>query len=171
VADTLTVRTAVVDDAEPVMNLHIRARTSYYQGFLPDDELAEQNRRDIADYQQMITAGNRTVRCAELDGRLVGFLLIAKPYYPDPDSAVGSELYQIHVDPGQFRRGVGSRLHRTAVAIWRECDVAVARLWVWEFNERAREFYRRNGWRPDGQHRPDDPRVGRYRMLGYLLET
>jgi ribosomal protein S18 acetylase RimI-like enzyme len=165
----MTVRPAVPGDAESVLRVHVRARTSYYRGFLDDDELAAQNEREVAVYERMITSPQRTVRCAEVAGRLVGFVVVGPPYHPDPDGAVGSELYQLHVDPGHHRTGVGSRLHDAALQVWRG-SVSAARLWVWEFNERARAFYERHGWTADGSCRPDDPRVGRYRMLGYRLD-
>lgn len=162
----LRVRAAVVEDADAVLRLHIEARTSYYRGFLDEAELAAQNRRDVADYARMIRSPDRVVRCAELDGELAGFLVLGPPYHPDPDPAVGGELYQIHVHPELHGRGIGTRLHEAAVAIW---GTTGARLWVWEFNERARRFYLARGWWADGRHRPDDPRVGGYRMIGYRL--
>ncbi|OLF16701.1 hypothetical protein BU204_15330 [Actinophytocola xanthii] len=150
--------------------MHVRARTSYYQGYLDDHELAAQNRRHVADYERMILSPARTVRCAELGDELVGFVVVGTPYFPDPDPSVDSELYQLHVDPERHRVGVGSNLHSSALDVWRD-GTSVARLWVWEFNERARAFYERHGWEADGGCRPDDPRVGRYRMLGYLLNV
>lgn len=164
----VTVRAAKVGDAEAVLRLHVRSRTEYYRGFLPDDELDEQNRREVGDYERMILSPDRAVRCAEVGGELVGLVVVGTPYHPDPDPGVGSELYQIHVDPRYFRRGVGTALHAAAVDVWRG-SVRAARLWVWEFNERAQHFYLRLGWEHDGHCRPDDPRIGDYRMLGYRL--
>ncbi|WP_291414345.1 GNAT family N-acetyltransferase [Actinophytocola sp.] len=165
----ITIRPAVVGDARAVLDLHVRARSTYYRGFISDDELAEQSRREAADYERMIRATDRVVRCAETDRRLVGFLVVGGPHHAEP--GVDSELFQIHVDPALFRRGVGTALHRAAVGTWREMAAGVVRLWVWEFNERAREFYRRNGWWHDGSHRPDDPRVERHRMIGLKLSV
>lgn len=164
-----TIRPAVVADAEALLRLHVRARLSYYRGFVDDERLAEENRRDPADYELMIEAPDRTVWCAETRGQLAGFLTIGRPYHAEPDA--DSELYQIQVDPAYHRHGIGTALHRAAVAGWRARGVATARLWVWEFNERAREFYRHHGWRPDGRPRPDDPRIGEYRMIGLKLSV
>jgi GNAT superfamily N-acetyltransferase len=164
----ITVRTAVVGDAAAVLDLHVRARSTVYQGFLDEDQLSADNRRDIADYQRMITREDRAVRCAEISGRLVGFVVLGPPYYPDPDPTVGIELYQIQVAPLLFSSGIGTRLHDSAREIWRGTTRA-ARLWTWEFNERAWRFYDRHGWTPDGHCRPDDPRIDGYRMLAYRL--
>ena len=164
----ITVRAAVVGDAGAVLDLHVRARSTVYRGFLGEDELARDNRRDVADYERMITRSDRVVRCALISGGLVGFVVVGPPYYPDPDPAVRGELYQIQVDPAHFGRGIGTRLHAAALEVWRGTADTV-RLWAWEFNERGRRFYRRHGWEHDGHCRPDDPRIGRYRMLGYRL--
>ncbi|WP_460393344.1 GNAT family N-acetyltransferase [Actinophytocola sediminis] len=162
----ITVRPAVIGDASSVLRLHVRARSTVYRGHLDDAELAEDNRREVADYERMVTRQDRTVRCAEIGGHLVGFIVFGPPYHPDPDPAVGTELYQLQVDPDHHRRGIGTRLHAAAVQTQ---PATVARLWVWEFNERARAFYRAHGWHPDGHVRPDDPRIGQYRLLGYRL--
>lgn len=161
------IRPALVEDAPAVLRLHVQARSTVYRGHIDDRELAEDNDRDVADYERMITRDDRTVRCAWDSGELVGFVVLGPPYHPDPDPAVSVELYQIQVHPDRHRRGIGSRLHAAAVAT--VSSPVVLRLWTWEFNERAREFYLRHGWKPDGRHRPDDPGIGRCRMMGYLL--
>jgi ribosomal protein S18 acetylase RimI-like enzyme len=167
----LRIRPARTSDAAAILDLHVRARTTYYRGFLPADELREQNRRRTEDYARAIASAERVVRCADLDGHVAGFVMLGPCYVPDPDPLVGGELYQIHVDPGRFRQGIGTRLHDAAVGVWRDRGVSVGRLWAWEFNERAGQFYRRLGWRTDGSRRPDDPRIGQYRMIGYRLEV
>ncbi|MCL6300611.1 GNAT family N-acetyltransferase [Streptomyces kronopolitis] len=67
--------------------------------------------------------------------------------------AVG-ELYQIHVLPGQWGRGIGGQLHAAFVRFLREAALPAGRVEAWERNERARAFYARHGWRSDGHRRP-----------------
>lgn len=167
----IVVRDAVVADADTLLAVHVRARSAYYQGFLPAEQLAADNQRDPNDYAKAISSPERIVRCAEIDGRVVGLLILGPCHYPDPDPAVGHELYQIHVEPALFRGGIGSRLHTAAVSAWRDLGISLARLWVWEFNERARAFYTRHGWVADGHERPDRPRVSDHRMIGYTLHV
>ncbi|MFE2228556.1 hypothetical protein [Streptomyces kronopolitis] len=40
------------------------------------------------------------------------------------------------------------------VRFLREAALAAGRVEAWERNERARAFYARHGWRPDGHRRP-----------------
>ncbi|MCT2586854.1 hypothetical protein [Actinophytocola gossypii] len=49
-----------------VAEVTVRARSAYYRGFLADDELAAQNRREVGDYERMIRSPDRVVRCAEV---------------------------------------------------------------------------------------------------------
>lgn len=157
-------------DAADILAVHVAARASYYRGFQADEVTARQNARDPELYASIIRKPSRVVRVARLGEEVVGFLMIGAPYYPEPDPAVTSELYQIHVHPDFFRRGIGTALHAEAVSVWRGDGVAVARLWVWDFNTRARSFYAARGWVPDGRHPPGGPRIGEHRMLGHLLD-
>lgn len=155
-----------------MIEVHVRGRTEYYRGFLPDDEITADNqslheRRN--GYAQLLGRRGFAALCAELDGRVIGFAVIGPCYYPDPHPATISELRLMFVDPEHLRSGVGVRLHAAVVETWQAAAVESARLWVWEFNKRARAFYASQGWQSDGHCRPDDPRIGEHRMLGYLL--
>jgi GNAT superfamily N-acetyltransferase len=69
-------------------------------------------------------------------------------------SAIGDEwLNGLYVRPEWWGSGVAGELHDRAVAALREAGVATARLWVLEANGRARRFYERRGWAPDGSTR------------------
>jgi ribosomal protein S18 acetylase RimI-like enzyme len=78
-----------------------------------------------------------------------------------------TELYQIHVHPGAWGTGVGSRLHEAYVRALRAAGLPHGTLSVWERNTRARAFYARHGWRPDGRRTPGP---GNADYLGMLLE-
>lgn len=60
-------------------------------------------------------------------------------------------LYHFHVDPDRWRAGIGTALHAACVEAWRNAPVTVARLEVFEPNQRARAFYARQGRREDGR--------------------
>ena len=109
--------------------------------------------------------------CAESDGEVVGFALIGPCHYPDPHPATISELRLMFIDPDRLRSGIGALLHDGVVRAWQSAAVESARLWVWEFNKRARAFYDSQGWQSDGLCRPDDPRIGEHRMMGYRFHV
>ena len=85
---------------------------------------------------------------AEDDGRIVGFT------YVGPSETPGAaELYAIHVEPDTIGTGVGRLLMTNALAQLAGIGGERAVLWVLEANDRARRFYDRGGWRPDGETR------------------
>jgi ribosomal protein S18 acetylase RimI-like enzyme len=157
-------------DAAGILAVHVAARTSYYCGVLPEEDLARSNGRDPELYASIIRRPDRVVRVARLGEEIAGFLMIGPCYHREPDPAVTSQLYQFHVQPDFHRRGIGTALHQEAVSVWRDAGVAAARLWVWDFNTRARAFYAARGWRCDGRRPPDGPRIGEHQLLGYLLD-
>jgi GNAT superfamily N-acetyltransferase len=172
VGSGIVVRAATDDDVDAIIDIHIRGRSAYYDGHLPPEEIASDNQRlreHRHSYAERIGSPGYTVLCAEQDGRVAGFALLGPCHYLDPHPATISELRLMFVDPDRLRHGVGSRLHDAAVRAWQDAGAVSARLWVWEFNRRARAFYERCGWQTDGHDRPDRPRIGEHRMLGYLL--
>jgi GNAT superfamily N-acetyltransferase len=82
-------------------------------------------------------------------------------------SAPGT-LEHLFVVPERWGTGVADALHDAALAVSREAGAGLCRLEVLEENRRARRFYERHGWRPDGRRRlgehPPYPAV-----VGYAL--
>ncbi|MGZ4388822.1 MAG: N-acetyltransferase family protein [Gaiellaceae bacterium] len=75
-------------------------------------------------------------------------------------------LNGLYVRPEAWGTGVAALLHDRALAA---LGSGTARLWVLEENHRARRFYERRGWRPDGTTR-DVPFPPYPIDLGYSLE-
>jgi GNAT superfamily N-acetyltransferase len=76
----------------------------------------------------------------------------------DPDgrgfSAIGDGwLNGLYVRPEAWGTGVAGELHDRAVEALHEAGAGTARLWVLQANVRARRFYERRGWTPDGSTR------------------
>ena len=64
------------------------------------------------------------------------------------------QIYALYLEPSAWGRGVARDLMRAALA---EVPAgAPVTLWVPEGNERARHFYRRNGFTADGVERLED---------------
>jgi diamine N-acetyltransferase len=89
--------------------------------------------------------------------------------------AVGAAAYRadwldgLYVVPGHWGRGVGAELHDHVLDRLRERGSPQCHLWVLEENHRARRFYERRGWRPNGTTRvvpfPPNPLD-----VGYTIE-
>jgi GNAT superfamily N-acetyltransferase len=87
-------------------------------------------------WHRFTAAGGWAVLSAE------GFAAIEEPW-----------LEALYVRPAAWGSGLADELHRAAVAELRSRGCVRARLWVLEQNGRARRFYERHGWRPDGTSR------------------
>ncbi len=131
----ITIRTPVEADSPAVVEVHVKARRSYYEGYLPEADLAEWEASARASGYRFDRPG-RVWLCADLDGVVAGFALVA-----------GDELLQVQVDPAHWGRGVGGALHDACVDVWRASGVSTGHLEVFERNERARRFYWGRGWR------------------------
>jgi ribosomal protein S18 acetylase RimI-like enzyme len=92
-----------------------------------------------------------TTFVCEDGGRVVGFASTG----PSRDEDEIGELYAIYVDPGAWSTGAGRALMAAAEAqLASEYDAAL--LWVLEDNPRARGFYERAGWAPDGVRKAEE---------------
>jgi GNAT superfamily N-acetyltransferase len=163
---SLSIRRASTGDLDAIAGLHTRSRTAYYRGLVPDEILADPARaaRRRVVLARDLRSTSHIVLCAEQDGRLSAFASIGPWALPDPDPQITSELGFFYVDPGSFRQHIGTRLHQACIQAWQNLRVTAARVWVTEFNQRARAFYTSQGWEPDGHRHPDDPTALGYRL-------
>jgi GNAT superfamily N-acetyltransferase len=81
-------------------------------------------------------------------GEVVGFAVAG--FATEPDIDIDFQLYAINVRQAYWGSGVAQRLHDRSVGD------RPAFLWVLRDNPRARAFYLRNGYRPDGVEKLDE---------------
>ncbi|HEU4947376.1 MAG TPA: GNAT family N-acetyltransferase [Kribbella sp.] len=154
------IRRAEPADAESGAWCHLTCWREAYAGVVDPDLLAERTSdldRRIAKWSSALAAG--VVRwiavnphpAAPIADRVIGFS--APGPCRDDDAPTPLELYGIYVRRSWWGTGLGDRL--LDVAIGREA----ASLWMLEDNPRARSFYARHGFAPDGL-RVDEPFFG-----------
>lgn len=153
-------RDATPEDAAGIARMHVDAWRAGYAHILPADALAALSvPQRTASWARALTkqasedTGQWTL-VADSEGEIVGFASGGPNRAPEPAGA--SELYGLYVAPSHWERGVGSRLIEASLERLREGGDELAVLWVLEDNERARRFYRRRGWSPDGGRQPVD---------------
>ncbi|MFC9461415.1 GNAT family N-acetyltransferase [Streptomyces sp. NPDC056637] len=136
------IRTAVPADAPAIAAVHLRARATYYPDGLPDDG---------TDWEQVwveaITRPRSHVLVSVREGALAG---LASFRTPDGEPKEVVKLFQFHVSPDLWRRGVGAELHAACVEEWHADGVEQAYLDVHGDNTRAQAFYARQGWTDEG---------------------
>ncbi|MGH3002076.1 MAG: GNAT family N-acetyltransferase [Gaiellaceae bacterium] len=148
----MEIRSATGADAEAIARVQERGWQVAYRHVFPVAEL---------DRGGFIQAGRWRERLdrppvgwstfvAVRDGSVVGFTSVG----PSRDEPGLGELYAIYVDPSAWSTGSGraliERAEQQLAAAYTE-----ATLWVLEENPRARRFYERGGWTPDGARKAE----------------
>jgi GNAT superfamily N-acetyltransferase len=88
------------------------------------------------------------------DGEVVAVADVLPSRDDDADPATG-EVPMIYALPRAWGSGAGRELMAAAVAGLREAGFAQVTLWVLDSNARARRFYERAGFVPDGATKTD----------------
>lgn len=152
---TIVVRGAEAGDAPEIAAIHVASWIATYgrppSGLGVDHDIA--HRTSLWERRIRELTGATHVSVAVSSGSVIGFVHHGPSPDPDHDSAVTGQIHSIHVDPEITGRGIGRRLIDHAIAALRDAGFLMATLWVVEGNERARGFYQRLGWMPDGARR------------------
>ncbi|MFI9816779.1 GNAT family N-acetyltransferase [Saccharothrix variisporea] len=94
---------------------------------------------------------------------IAGFALVGPSRDADAGPGTG-ELHAINLDPAHWHRRLGRPLLDHAVTALRDRGYRDATLWVLGSNDRARRFYERAGWAPDGTTRVETIAGGTVRL-------
>ena len=148
----MQVRPARVDDAAAIADAHTRAWQAAYEHVFGAENLATiDSERRRSWWERRVREGLETVLVAETEGRVVAFASLGA----DRDDAARGELYAIYALPEAWGSGAGRALLEASVEELREGGYREAILWVLDDNPRARRFYEREGWSPDGGAKTD----------------
>ena len=147
----VTVRAATIGDTEAIARVHARSWQAAYRGIvgaafldgLSDEVWVDRWRTIFTEPQD----GARTL--VQDEGEVTGFARIGPVRDPDPPGPGWDEVYAIYLDPSAWGRGAGSALLAAALETVTG-DVPGVSLWVLRDNARARAFYERHGFEPDG---------------------
>jgi ribosomal protein S18 acetylase RimI-like enzyme len=149
-------RDATPDDAEAIATVHVASWQVAYRGLMPDvvlDGLSVDDRAHRWAERLAVRAPRTHTVLVVDDDAVLGFASTG-PARDDDDPAAG-ELYAIYLDPRAWSRGHGARVHAGALESLRTDGFTRACLWVLDANERALQFYRRQGWVETGETKVD----------------
>ncbi|WBB95871.1 MULTISPECIES: GNAT family N-acetyltransferase [unclassified Solwaraspora] len=154
------VREATLADVDQLTEVHTLARTAYYTAAGGLDP-ADPSLSSPAAYAERRTAWANAVTSPELftvaavlDSRVVGCAAMGPAFAGHVDPGRVGQLYQIHVLPDCWGRGIGGLLHDAFVAYLERTGRTGGLLEAWERNGRAQRFYAARGWQADGHSRP-----------------
>ena len=143
------VRIATPDDARAIAEIHVASWQEGYRGQLPDSYLKSLS----ADAREKMWAkalrDGASVFLAEHARKPLGFVSFG-PSRDDDAPETGAEIYGLYVHPDAWSTGRGQQLHDDALAALEASGSTGVTLWVLASNDRARRFYSRHGWQPDG---------------------
>ena len=154
------IRPATSDDAAAIADVHVRSWGATYRGVLPDEVLdgpdLPANRLRL--WQRLLgpdrPAGSSTVVAEPPGGGVVGFAVTSPSRDEDADDRT-AEVNSIYARPEAWGTGAGRELMAAALDGLRAAGFRAATLWVLDSNARARRFYERAGFAPDGAVKDD----------------
>jgi ribosomal protein S18 acetylase RimI-like enzyme len=121
------IRRATPEDAPALADIHVRAR-SESMSYLPDTHSPE----EVLAWIKEVMPQHEEVWVAEDEGRVIGFFALSEDL-----------LYHLYVYPELQGQGAGSAL----LDVVKELRPDGFRLWVFQRNTQAREFYEHRGMR------------------------
>lgn len=145
----LRIRTVTTADIDDLVRIHNQAWQETYGGTIPQDHLDMGANIDdrLAFWQDAITEADATkrarIRMGFIDGEPAGFVF-ARPT-PDEESPRDVELRVLYTLKIAHGTGLGRMLADAVL----EQDAAW--LWMLEGNDRAEAFYKKLGFRRDGE--------------------
>jgi GNAT superfamily N-acetyltransferase len=148
----MTVRPGTPADAPAVVEIRNAAWRATYGAYLPDGVWDDIDVPAVtARFADRIAAGTVTALVADVDGTVQAYALSGP--CRDDDLPEAGEVYALYARPERWSTGLGRALLPAAITA---LGVRPVVLWVLEVNARARRFYDRAGFRPDGARKPAD---------------
>jgi GNAT superfamily N-acetyltransferase len=152
----ISLRRGQANDAEVLFAIHRESAMAAYTHVFPPDRYAFPDEEMRRVWNAALRDPDTTVLIAERDGLPVGFATVSPGW-----------LRNFFVVPEEWGHGVAPAIHDEAVRLLETLGEG-AHLWVLEANERARRFYERHGWEPDGERSrsefPPHPATLRYEL-------
>lgn len=144
--------------------VHVESWQATYRGQIADDHLDALSATERGEQWAAAIAGGlgprRTRLVTDGDDGMVSGICLAGPAAHDGAPASLGEVHLIYVHPDHWDTGAGRALMIAALDFLRSAGFSDAILWVLTANDRARRFYERGGWTPDGVTRVDEIAAG-----------
>ncbi len=153
-SDAVTIRMGGIDDAEGIAASHVSSWKYAYAGHLPAElldkiDLGERASRWRAIIGAFDASGSYVV-VALVDQVVIGHASVRTSNVAEYDTRRYFELSSIYLSPEFIGRGIGASLLGAAISALPEDAVGMT-LWVLRDNARARRFYERHGFAPEGR--------------------
>ena len=150
---TVSYRLATSEDAAALAELGARTFThTFGHHYQPSDlDIFLQN-HSPDNWEKELADPAFEVRVAQMDGRMVGYVKLGPPHLPFEPRGEAAELRQLYVVEEMKGQGVAHELIRWAIDRARDKRADHLYLSVFTDNHRARRFYEKYGFEPEGTY-------------------
>jgi GNAT superfamily N-acetyltransferase len=156
----MEIRSARVEDAARMGEVHVRSWQAAYRGQMPQDHLDRLDpARSAGMWERRVSAVDwARGGCLVADGKagIAGFADFGPTRDVDANPALTGEVTAIYLAPAAWSTGCGRALMTAALGRLAELGYQDATLWVLDTNARARSFYAKAGFAADGAVKLDE---------------
>jgi ribosomal protein S18 acetylase RimI-like enzyme len=147
------IRKAQQQDVYAYAACQVASWRAAYKHIVPDEYLSALSAERRAEWLSQSLREDQTCSyyCMLMDEEIIGVLVLGKAR--DEERPNAGEIYAIYLLEAFWGQGFGAQLMRHAIESLRAMGYQEALLWALEENSRARRFYERAGFRPDGRQK------------------
>ena len=150
---SVTYRTATVRDAESLSALGTATFIDTFGHlYQPGDLAIFLENHSPGTWMRELADTAFAIRVAEIDGRLVGYAKLGPPHLPFEPRGEAAELRQLYVVEEMKGQGIAHALIEWVIERARERRADHLYLSVFTDNHRARRFYEKFGFEPEGTY-------------------
>ncbi len=150
---SVTYRTATADDADALALLgEATFKATFGHLYQPDDLAIFLQNHSPVNWAKELNDSAFTVRVAELDGKMIGYAKLGPPHLPFEPRGEAAELRQLYVVEEMKGQGIAHSLIDWVIDRARDRRADHLYLSVFTDNHRARRFYEKLGFEPEGTY-------------------
>lgn len=147
--ESFTIRLATTEDIPVIMDIHQRSWLFAYKHCLPLQLIQNHTANRYNMWKELLAKNDDEQYVAVFNGKIIGFLGVIAPRDVDLFKDT-RELQGLYLDPDYVGRGFGTRIINWVKNSTLSMGCTRISLWVLAQNIRAKNFYRKNGFCPDG---------------------
>jgi GNAT superfamily N-acetyltransferase len=155
VTDTITVRGAVLADAQAISEVDHASHLAAYSPIFGVGYRPRVSQEHSLSHWQSILNGDQSrgshwelIAC--IGDQIAAYARLTPSRDADASPGEVGEVGALYVHPDWWRRGVGRTLLNASLDFLAKQGYSIATLWTLEVNARARTFYEAEGWQEDG---------------------
>lgn len=144
------IRSADINDADIMGEIHSKSWKAAYKGIIPDkilDSITPEKEKKF--FEKAISEKREEDYLIFRDDEAAGMITIGKCRDKDKDDTYG-EIWGIYLHPDYYHKGIGAVLINWGIDELKKRNYKRITLWVLEENMSARKFYEKIGFRHDG---------------------